>query len=92
MIECRSVVRLLQRLAVSLFVIFMVVMAYGIYYFPAAPIRAVDGQFIDKRGQTHSRQEFERLRTWERVYIGTWIAMFAATVASQLAKRRSRQR
>ena len=82
---------LLRYLALSLFSVLVIVMAYGLYY-PAAPIRDVNGQYIDKRGQTHSREEFERLHTWERAFVGSWIASAGSAVAFQLAKRRARER
>jgi hypothetical protein len=52
----------LRYLAVAMFGALLVVMAYGLYYFPAAPIRYVDGQYVDKRGGVHTRSDYERLR------------------------------
>ena len=92
MSESRSNVAGLSYLAWSLCAAFVIVMAYGIYYFPAAPFRDVDGQYIDKRGQAHSRAELEHLQTWERVYVAAWIAMAGVGVAAQVAKRRARGR
>jgi hypothetical protein len=90
MSESRSTITLLRYLAILLFGVLVAVMSYGLYYFPAAPIRYVDGQYLDKRGQTHSREEFEHLHAWERIFIAAWIASGGGAVAFQVAKRRAR--
>lgn len=48
-------------LAMSLWVILVLVMAYGMYHFPAAPYSLVNGQYVDKRGQIHSMDDVEHL-------------------------------
>ena len=79
----------LQYLAVAMFGALLVVMAYGLYYVPpAAPIRYVDGQYVDKRGGVHTRSGYERLRVWERVSIGSWVAAAVSAASYQFAKRR----
>jgi hypothetical protein len=82
----------LGYVALSLWIVLVIVMAYGTYRFPAAPFRLVDGQYIDKRGQTHSREDFERLRTWEGIYITSWVAAAAAGIASLVQSRREGRR
>ena len=78
----------LRYVALALFGALVIVMAYGLYYYPAAPIQYVDGQYVDKRGRIHSRADFERLRVWERVFIASWVASVASAVSYQYAKRR----
>ena len=69
-----------QRLglvAKALFAVFVAVFAYGLYRFPDAPIRYVDGLYVGKFGGIHSREEFERFRLWELVFFGTCATMSA---------------
>ena len=82
-----SVVSMLRYLALVTVVALVVVMGYGLYYFPAAPIRYVDGQYLDKRGGIHTRSDYERLRVWERVLIGSWIASALSAASYQYARR-----
>jgi hypothetical protein len=82
----------LGYVALSLWVVLVMVMAYGMYRFPAAPFRLADGQYIDKRGQIHSREDFESLRTWEGIYITSWVAAAAAGIASLVQSRRAGRR
>ena len=86
----RRTVATARYIALVLFGALVVVMAYGFYYFPAAPIRHVDGQYVDKHGGIHSREDFEHLRVWERVFIASWMASAVSTVSYQYAKRRNR--
>lgn len=79
---------ILHSVALTLFAVMVVVMTYGLYYFPAAPIRYVEGRFIDKRGEVHSREDFERLRIWERVFIASSAASIVSAALHQYAKRR----
>ena len=76
--------------SVALFGILLLVMGYGFYRFPSAPIRYRDGQYVDKRGGVHTRSDFEQLRIWERVFIGSWVAATGSAAAYQFAKRRGK--
>jgi hypothetical protein len=82
---------LLRYVALSLFGVFLIVMAYGIYYFPDAPIRYANGQYVGKFGRTHSREHLEHLHTWERIFFPLGIATTAVGIAD-LAKRRAGRR
>jgi hypothetical protein len=66
-------------------------MGYGLYYFPAAPIRYVDRQYVDKQGGFHTRSDYERLRTWERVLLSSWIAAAVSTGLYLYANARIRR-
>jgi hypothetical protein len=79
----------LRWLARVLFGALVVVMAYGVYNFPAAPIRYAEGRYVDKSGRIHSREDFERLHLWERVFIASWIASAVSAMSYQYTKRRA---
>jgi hypothetical protein len=83
---------MLRYVASVLFGVLVIVMGYGLYWFPAAPIRYVNGQYVDKRGEIHARLEFGRMRIWERVFVGSWIASAASGAAYQFAKRRGKSK
>lgn len=85
-----TAIRMLKWVAVMLFALLILVMAYGFYSYPVAPIRYVDGQYVDKRGSHHSIEEFERFRVWERVFIASWVGSAASAAALQYARRRHR--
>jgi len=78
----------LRYVALVVFGALVVVMGYGLYYFPDAPIRYVDGQYVDKRGRIHTKADFEFVRVWERVFIASWVASAVSAVSYQYAKRR----
>jgi hypothetical protein len=80
----------LRYVALVLLGVLVVVMAYGFYNFPAAPIRYVDGQYVDKQGRIQSRADFERVRTWERVFVASWSASMVSALSYQYTKRRDR--
>ena len=80
--------RRLGLIAQILFGVFLVVFAYGLYRFPDAPIRQVGGQYVGKYSAIHSREDFEQLRIWERVYITTFAATFVSAVLLRFGKRR----
>jgi hypothetical protein len=84
-----STVSVLRYVTWSLFSVLGIVMAYGFYRFPAAPFHYVNGHYVDKRGGTHSRQEFEDLGRWERIFITSWVASASSAIALQLVKRRT---
>lgn len=81
----------LRYVSMVLFGALVVVMAYGFYTFPAAPIRYVHRQYVDKRGQIHTRDEFERLHVWERIFVASWIASAISGVSYQYVKRQQRR-
>ena len=71
---------LLERTALCLSYGPVVPTGYGIYRFPAGPIRAVGGGDVDKLGGLHSRDEFELLRIWERTCLEVRLAGLVAAV------------
>jgi len=82
----------LRYTALTLFAVLVLVMGYGQYQFPAAPIRYQDGQYVDKFGGVHDRSDFERLRVWERIFVGSWIASAGSAAAYQFVRRRRKSR
>lgn len=80
----------LRYLRLTLLGAFFVATAYGIYHFPAAPIRYVDGEYRDKRGRIHTREDFECLHLWGRVFFTTGMAAIVSFAAHEYAKRWSR--
>jgi hypothetical protein len=86
------IISILRHAALTLFGVLVLVMAYGLYWFPAAPLRYQNGQYVDKRGGVHARSEFERVRIWERVLIGSWIASAGSAAAYELVKRRGKSK
>jgi hypothetical protein len=86
----KSTVSMLRYLAQSLLGVFAIVMAYGFFYrFPAAPFHYVNGHYVDKQGGSHSREEFEDLRRWERILLVSWVASAGSAIALHLVKRRT---
>ena len=83
-------ISVLSWVARTLFVLLAAVMAFGFYRYPAAPIRKVDGLYVDKQDRPHSAADFERFRAWERVLIASWIGTAASAGLLRYAKRRSR--
>jgi hypothetical protein len=82
----------LRFASVLLFGLLVVVMAYGIYAFPAAPFHRVGDLYFDKLGRVHSRDDLHRLQVWERVFIASWVASMVSGGFYQYArKRQSRQ-
>jgi len=81
-------IAILRYAAVAVFGASISMMAYGLYHYPAAPIRYVDGQYLDKRGRIHSRAEFEHFRFWEKAFFASWGASAVAALSYQYATRR----
>lgn len=88
----RAVTALSNASAVLLGVL-IVVMAYGMYAFPAAPFHHIGGNlYVDKRGQVHTRDEFDRLQVWERILVASWIASAVSAVSYHYARRHTKRK
>ena len=81
-------VAVLRYASAVLFGVLIVLIAYCLYAFPYAPYRRVGDVYVDKLGQVHTRDEFDRLRVWERTYLASWIGFAATGVSCQIALRR----
>jgi hypothetical protein len=51
---------------VAYVLIFGAVMLYGAFTWRYAPIKHVNGQYVDKRGAAHSAEDYRRFILWER--------------------------
>ena len=51
---------------VTYVLIFGAVMLYGAFTWRYAPIRQVNGQYVDKRGAAHTAEDYRRFVLWER--------------------------
>jgi hypothetical protein len=73
--------------------VLIVVMAYGMYAFPAAPFHHVGGSlYADKRGRVHTRDEFDQLQAWERILIASWLASAVSGASYQYSRRHTKRK
>ena len=84
----KRTIRLLGLVMGGVLGVFMILLVYGVYQFPNAPIHYVDGRYVGKAGVIHSREDCERLHVWERAYVASFAASLLSTIAYRYAKRR----
>jgi hypothetical protein len=84
--------RLLLWLTIVAAVLAAATLAYGVYMFPDAPIRATDGGYKGKTGNPHTLEEFEAFGVWETAVFIIVPLMFVLGSAFGIADAKLRRR
>jgi hypothetical protein len=80
--------RALDYIGATATLVFFLSMGYGVCRFPYAPIQERNGQYTDKLGNVTSRAEYEQMKVWDKVILGSWAVTMAWGAAEYMRNRR----
>jgi hypothetical protein len=86
------VTKALLALTIVAVVLAAATMAYGIYTFPDAPIRATDGGYRGKGGTLRTVKDFEAFGAWKTALLTVVPSVFVFGFAFAVADARRRRR
>lgn len=65
-------------------------MLYGLYNWPAAPLRLRGDKITDKRGTEHSEQDYRRFLVWENDMLCAWgIVAICVVISIPVGRRKN---
>lgn len=79
--------RALNFIGVALVIIAALILAFGAFKWPDAPIRHSDGGFVGKTGIAHTREDYELFKLWEKSLFVSFPLAFAVNIIAAVAKR-----
>jgi hypothetical protein len=85
------VARVLLALTVVAAVVAVATLAYGVFAFPDAPIRATGGGYAGKGGTPRTREDFEAFMAWKTAALAVVPTLFALGFAFAVADARRRR-
>ena len=83
--------RVFNFICVILIVIVVLIMIFGIFKWPDAPIRQTPGGFVGKTGGAHTREDYELFKLWEKSLLVSVPLAFAVNFIAALAKRKRKK-
>ena len=83
--------RIVDLIGILAVVLAVVILAYGIYKWPDAPIRQTASGYAGKTGVAHAREEYESFKDWEKSLLVVVPLAFVVNIgAAVIWKRRAK--
>ena len=83
--------RMLNYIGITLIVIAVVIMAFGAFKWPDAPIRQTPGGFVGKTGTAHTREDYQLFKLWEKALFVSFPLAFAVNAIAVVANRKRKK-
>ena len=83
--------RALNFICVALVIIAALILAFGAFKWPDAPIRQSDGGFVGKTGLAHTREDYELFMLWEKSLFVSFPLAFAVSAIAAVAGRKRKK-
>jgi len=84
--------RVLNYICITLIVIVVLIMAFGIIKWPDAPIRQTPaGGFVGKTGVAHTSEDYELFNLWLKSLLVSFPLAFAVNFIAVIAKRKRKK-
>jgi len=83
--------RLFDFIRVALVVIAALILAYGAFKWPDAPIRETAGGVVGKTGSPHTREEYEMFELWKKSLLVAFPLAFAVNFIAVIAERKRKK-
>jgi hypothetical protein len=81
----------LNFICVGLVVIAALILAFGAFKWPDAPIRQTPGGFVGKTGLAHTLEDYELFKLWEKSLFVSIPLAFAVNIITAVAKRKRKK-
>lgn len=85
-------VRVLTFVGVVLVIIAGLIMAYGAFKWPDAPIRQTPSGFVGKTGLAHTREDYELFELWKSGLLVAFPLAFVVNIGAAIAAKRKNKR
>ena len=79
--------RALNFIGVALVIIAALILAFGAFKWPDAPIRQAPGGFVGKTGIAHTHEDYELFKIWEKSLFVSFPLAFAVNIIAAVANR-----
>lgn len=66
--------------------------AYGVFTHPQAPIRPVDGEFLDKQGTQFTAEQYDNFVLWEKSLFLTFFSAVGMLISGELLDKIPKRR
>ena len=81
----------LTFIGVMLVVVTAMIMAFGIFKFPDAPIRESAGGYVGKTGKAHTREDYELFNLWLKALFISFPVAFVMNSIAVIANRKRKK-
>ncbi|HEX5735583.1 MAG TPA: hypothetical protein VF131_22340 [Blastocatellia bacterium] len=83
--------RALNFIGVALVIIAALILAFGAFKWPDAPIRQAAGGFVGKTGIAHTSEDYELFKLWEKALFVSFPLAFAVNIIAAVARRKRKK-
>lgn len=84
--------KMLTVAGVLIIIIAALILAFGAVKWPDAPIRQTPNGFVGKTGLTHTREDYELFKLWEKSLLISFPLAFIVNIAAAVVAKRKRKK
>jgi hypothetical protein len=74
-----------------IFSLFLTIVIYGTIKFPYGVREDGHGGFVDKIGNSRSKEDYDALKKWEGVYFSSWAVLALIIICLRMIEKESRK-
>ena len=83
--------RMLNFIGIALVIIAAMILAFGAFKWPDAPIRQTPGGFVGKTGIAHTLEDYEFFELWQKSLFVSFPLAFVVNFIAVLANRKRKK-